>query len=504
MTKHQMLAAIDLGSNSFRLEIGRYEYGQITRIDYIKEPVRLGNGLDVERNLTPQAINRGLACLARFAERLQGLQSATVRAVATQTLREAKNRDQFLKLAQEILGLPIEIISGAEEARLIYSGAAHLLPQSEERRLVIDIGGRSTELVLGQGLQARHMASYRLGSVSWSFRYFGSGKISEDVFAHAQIAAQAILDEALTNFGPNTWDVAYGTSGTVGAVADILEAAGWPTGEISRDALDWMMNQMLLAGHTDQLQLTALKQDRKPVICGGVSVLSALMQLLNIDILHVAEGALRHGVQFEMIDRQDKHGDIRDTSIRRLALKCGTDEAQGKRVGDTALHFFEALQNQPSQYAMEHPSVRQLVWAAHLHEIGFAISHTDYHKHGAYILDNADVIGFGMPELHRISLLVLGHHGKLKKLEGELADDDMALMLIALRLAVVLCHARRNPHIEQLRLTADHKRKKFRLNVSTPWPEQFPQSTHLLRQEEIAWKKMPWTFTFAIDQSAEN
>jgi exopolyphosphatase / guanosine-5'-triphosphate,3'-diphosphate pyrophosphatase len=241
MQEGSPLAAVDLGSNSFRLEIGRMEFGQLRRVEYLKETVRQGNGLDEARNLTQEAMERGWACLARFAERLAGFAPAQVRAVATQTLREARNREVFLARARQILGFAIDVISGREEARLIYQGVAHMLPQSAERRLVVDIGGRSTEMILGRHAQAAVMESYRVGSVAWSMRYFPEGQFTTSAFDRAEIAALAVLDEALISYPAGSWDVAYGSSGTIGAVADVLTASGLGTGEITRDGLDWLV-----------------------------------------------------------------------------------------------------------------------------------------------------------------------------------------------------------------------------------------------------------------------
>jgi len=265
MKNDTLLAAIDLGSNSFRLEIGRLSLGQIHRVEYLKETVRQGNGLDSERLLSDEAMQRGWDCLARFAERLSGFKKQQVRAVATQTLREARNREDFLSRAKQILGFPIEVISGREEARLIYQGVAHLLPQTEDRRLVIDIGGRSTELIVGQGLEASVTESYRVGSVAWSMKYFRHGQLDESAFDRAEIAAKAILDEALSLCPRNAWDVAYGSSGTVGAVGDILSVAGWSQGIIDREGLAWLKRCMLRAQHVDKLRLR--RAQRGPPRC---------------------------------------------------------------------------------------------------------------------------------------------------------------------------------------------------------------------------------------------
>jgi exopolyphosphatase/guanosine-5'-triphosphate,3'-diphosphate pyrophosphatase len=497
MKQGTLLAAIDLGSNSFRLEIGRYDHGQIQRVAYLKETVRQGNGLDADRNLTPEAMQRGWDCLARFAERVSDFKKSQVRVVATQTLREAKNREAFVKRGCEILGFPIEVIAGTEEARLIYQGVAHLLPSDNEHRLVIDIGGRSTELVLGQGLASTQTASFRVGSVAWSMKYFPHGEFTEQTFYRAEIAAQAVLEEALTVYPRNLWSKAYGASGTVGAVAEILELAGFPKGEISMDGLDWLLKCLIRAGHANKVQLEGLKDDRRAVIGGGVSILRALMALLKVDILHVAQGALRHGVLYEMVEREDHTTDTRDMSVQRLALKFGVDTQQSHRVGQVALHLLQsmhqgALPNEEKMVRM----CRKLNWAAQLHEVGVAISHSDYHKHGAYILDNADLVGFSMPELHRLGLLVLGQRGKLKKLESELEEVEFAKMLMALRLSLILCHARKDPEHASLELQCDEHKQRVTLRATESWMNDFPQSTHLLKLENTAWLKTPWSFEF--------
>lgn len=496
MNNGTFLAAIDLGSNSFRLEVGRFDHGQIQRVDYLKETVRLGNGFDEDRNLSLEAMTRGWDCLARFAERLAGFEPGQVRAVATQTLREARNRDVFLKRGQELLGFPIEVIAGTEEARLIYQGVAHLLPQSAERRLVIDIGGRSTELVLGCGTEAQHTASYRVGSVTWSMKYFPNGEFTEQSLYRAEIAAQAVLDEALSNYPRQQWDAAYGASGTVGAVADILALAGWPEGQITSEGLHWLVKCLLRAGSANQVQLAGLKDDRRAVLGGGVSVLRGLMDLLKIDTLQVAQGALRHGVLLEMIERQGQTSDARDVSVQRLARKFAVDAKQAARVAAVAERLLAQLvaPDAPEATSLQ----RKLRWASTLHEVGMAISNSDYHKHGAYILENADTVGFSLPELHRLGLLVLGHRGKLKKLDAELEEPGFVMQLLALRLAVILCHARQDPQDQGLTLAYNAKRQRFTLTVDEAWTIDFPQSAHLLRQENLAWQKMLWSFELVV------
>ena len=491
------LAAIDLGSNSFRMEIGRYQHGIIQRIEYIKETVRQGNGLDENRNLTEEAMQRGWDCLSRFGERIADFKTKQVRAVATQTLREARNRDVFLKRATQILGFPIEVISGKEEARLIYLGVSQLLPQSDEKRMVVDIGGRSTEIILGRNKESKQMESYRVGSVAWSIKYFPNGIFSAESFKKSEVAAKAILDEAVAKYPPHKWDVVYGSSGTIGAVADALAMSGYSGTTITKEGVLWLINTLIRAQSVDRLRIDGLKEDRKAVIGGGLSVLSALMDLLQIDSMQVAEGSLRHGVLYDMIDRDMDDTDIRSSTVKRLAVSMNTDLDQGARVSAIAQYFLEQIDPVSDQ---KDRLLRKIKWAAQLHEIGTAISHSDYHKHGAYILDNTDTTGFTQTELHRLSLLVLGHRGKLKKLEHNLDDIDLVKQLLALRLAVILCHARRDPDVGDLKINWNKNQpNKFTLKASAKWRENFPQSAHLLYMEMDAWQRTSYKFEFKND-----
>lgn len=479
------LAAVDLGSNSFRLEIGRYEFGHIQRVEYLKETVRQGSGLDEERNLTQEAMERGWACLARFGERLAGFPRAQVRAVATQTLREARNREEFLSRGSEVLGYPIDVVSGPEEARLIYQGVARLLPQSDERRLVVDIGGRSTELILGHQFTPHAVASYRVGSVAWSQRYFARGEFTPQAFATAEIAAKAVLDEALGTFRRDAWEIAYGSSGTAGAVGDILQAAGGAPGVITREGLHWLQDRLLRAQTADRVRLEGLKEERRPVIGGGISVLRAVFDLLDIQQMHVAQGALRQGALYDLLDREQPGTDLRTATVNGLMHRFAVDMEHAERVAHTACALFSQAAPSGSERA-----ARKLEWAARLHEIGCRISHSDYHRHGAYILDNTDAAGFAVPELHRLGVLVQGQRGKVRKIDADLQDSIFALQLVCMRIAVALCHARRDPDTAGLSLRTD--RNRFLLAARPGWSAAFPQSAHLLHEEVQAWQKTPW------------
>jgi exopolyphosphatase/guanosine-5'-triphosphate,3'-diphosphate pyrophosphatase len=492
-----LLAAADLGSNSFRLEIGRFDHGQITRSEYLKETVRQGNGLDGDRNLTLEAMQRGWDCLARFGERLAGFKKMQVRAVATQTLREARNRDEFLARAHKILGFPIDVISGREEARLIYQGVAHMLPQSDDRRLVVDIGGRSTEMIVGKGLEATKMESYRVGSVAWSMKFFPEGQFSARAFESAEVAAKAILDEGASSYRSGQWDLAYGSSGTIGAVSDALSAAGFESGLVTRQGLDWLLDRLIKAQSADRLKIEGMRDDRRAVIGGGISVLRAIFDLLDIEQMQAAEGALRHGVLYDLIEREQGGTDIRSSSVDRLAVKFGADTVQSQRISKVAKRLFLML-NPPPMAPENDRALRKLRWAAQLHEIGSHVSHSEYHKHGAYILDHADAPGFALPELHRLSLLVLGHRGKLRKLDVDFEDRSFVQQLLCLRIAVILCHARREPDLQGLELKMGNQQdQRFVLNYRFGWADAFPQSAHLLREEVLAWQKTPCTLVVA-------
>ncbi len=489
-----LLAAVDLGSNSFRLEIGRYENGQIQRVDYLKETVRQGGDLDEERNLRPEAIDRGLKCLARFGETLKGLPKHHVRAVATQTLREARNRDVFLKLAKKALGYEVEVISGVEEARLIYQGVSRLLPQSDEKRLVIDVGGRSTEFIIGQHLNAETTDSLRVGSVTWSLKYFADGSLSEKNFQRAEIAAESFLDAVADIYQHQYWDVAYGASGTVGAIADILSNAGFEENKITRTGLAWLRAQLIKAKTFDKLDLVGLKEDRKSVIAGGLSILIGIFDLLKLDTLVVAKGALRHGLLYDMITEEHAVEDLRDASIMHLTNRFAVNKAHAKNVAKVALAFFDALTptlelHEDNQYELD--KLRQILsWAASCHEIGAAISHSESQKHGAYILDNIELMGFAQSELHRLSLLVLGHCGKLKKLDTDFSDESFIFQLISLRLAVIFCHSRNTPVLKNI--TFERAENTFILSLPSAWQQAFPQTSYLLEEEILAWQKINW------------
>jgi exopolyphosphatase/guanosine-5'-triphosphate,3'-diphosphate pyrophosphatase len=483
------LAAIDIGSNSFRLEIAQLQHGRYRRIAYLKETVRLGGGLDANGYLTEAAAQRGLDCLRRFAQRLHGFEPPQVRAVATQTLREARNRDAFLIRAGEALGHPVEVVSGREEARLIYAGVSFLQP-STSARLVIDIGGRSTEMIVGQGRVPRVVESFKTGSVSLSMRWFPDGVFTEQGFRDAQVAAGAELEEALQPFAPRHWREALGSSGTAGAVSQVLAAAGITDGTITPEGLRWCIAQCLAAGSVDKLSLPSLREDRKAIIGGGLALLYTLATHFGITELRPAKGALRQGV---IIDLHERHaarrraggGDLRDQTTSALQTRFAVDAEQALRVRAVASALLRGAL--PGGDDDDGEDLVELGWACDLHEIGLMVSHHDHHRHSAYLMAHVDAPGFSQSQQRRIGDLVLGQRGGLRKIEAQLSSDRFAWQVLALRLAVVKCHARNEVDPQAMRLERDGK--QARLNFRADWAASHPRTLHLLREEAETWAR---------------
>ena len=498
-TATAQLAAIDIGSNSFRLEIGQLGEGRYRRVDYIKENVRLGAGLDDNGLLTEAAALRGLACLARFAQRLVDFGASQVRAVATQTLREARNRDAFLRRAEAALGHPIEVVSGREEARLIFAGVARLQP-SPVPRLVVDIGGRSTEMIVGVGSQPLHAESFRVGSVSLSMSYFGDGRFSEQAFRSAQVAAGAELEEALTLFAPSRWQEALGSSGTAGAVSQVLAASAVTDGAITPDGLSWLMQQCLRAGRADKLNLPGLKDDRRQVIGGGLAILSTLAAQFGIQSLQPARGALRQGVLFDLYERLQARAatgegaapcqDVRDNSVREMQERFRVDTLQASRVAGVAAAFFDGAFPASASTASDEAHAetrRELLWAAALHETGTMVSHHDHHRHSAYMLSHADAAGFSQSQQRRLGELLLAQRGGLRKVELQLAQNAFAWQVLCLRLAVIKCHAR--GAVDMNALTLQRSGQQALLGLSREWADRHPRTMFLLDAEVTAWER---------------
>jgi len=481
------LAAIDIGSNSFRLEMGSLVQGRYKRAEYLKDTVRLGAGLDASGMLTEDAAQRGLACLRRFAARLAGFEAGQVRAVATQTLREARNRNAFLLRAQEALGFPIEVISGREEARLIYAGVNHLQPaaKGDGTRLVVDIGGRSTELILGQGRTPKVAESFGVGCVSLSLRFFPEGRLTQEGFRAAQVAAGAELEEALQPFARANWDHALGSSGTAGAVSQLLAANGVTDGRITPAGLRWAIERCLDAGHVDRLALPGLKPERRAVLPGGLAILYTLATHFDIQVLRPAKGALRQGVIVDLHERllaltRHHPADMRDASVADLQQRFSVDSEQATRVASVALPLFDSAMPDA-----EADTRRELAWACALHEVGLMVSHHDHHRHSAYLLAHVDAAGFSQNQQRRLSELVLAQRGGLRKMEPQLASETFAWQALCLRLATIKCHARGQVDASAWRLRA--RGREAHLSWPAPWADQNPRTLFQLQEEAAAW-----------------
>ncbi|MGH8630656.1 MAG: exopolyphosphatase, partial [Burkholderiales bacterium] len=343
-----------------------------------------------------------------------------MRAVATNTLRVAKNARQVLPRLEAALGFPIEVVAGREEARLIYLGVAHSLPPSHEKRLVVDIGGGSTECIIGAGHQPHRLESLYMGCVSWTLRFFPEGRLSKSNVKQAELAARIELETIRRQFSAKHWSEAIGSSGTARALADILEANGWSPSGITRDGLERLRTALVKAGNIDKLDLPGLKGDRVPVLPGGFAIMSAIFSELDVERMQFATGAMRQGILWDMIGRAHRK-DMRELTVRQFMQRYHADTDQAHRVERLALKLFEQLGN--SSKEKRDYEMQLLSWAAMLHQIGLNVAHSGYHKHSAYILANADMPGFSKKEQQQLSLLVLAHRGSLDKMRGLVERD---------------------------------------------------------------------------------
>jgi exopolyphosphatase/guanosine-5'-triphosphate,3'-diphosphate pyrophosphatase len=481
-----LLAAVDVGSNSFRLEIGRADGLHIERRGYWKEIVRLAAGLDAGNRLSKKAIETACECLARMNERLRGMDGPQVRAVGTQTLRQAVNADRFLLEAQSALGFPIEIISGREEARLVFEGCMHSLAPSEKRRLVVDIGGASSEVIVGRTFEADKADSFKIGCLNTTLRFFPDGVIDRASLRRAQVACEAEFEEAQSFFGRGRWDEAYGTSGTIGAISLVLREQGWTDGTVTAAGLTRLRQALLAAGEVRRVRFDGIKPERAEVLAGGQAVLSAIFETFGLQELRTAKGGLRLGVLYDLLGRRERH-DVRDATADRWQLRFGVDRAQAERVAQTCLNLFRAVTP-----AAGEESIKRLLVAAQLHEVGFAVSHGDYHKHSAYLIEHGDLPGFSTSDQKSIAELVLGQRGNLRKVSVLLEQPERAAALLALRLAVILHHARRDVAFENWTLRFN---RAIELALDRGWLEQYPLTRHLLEEEAEQWQKVGLRFT---------
>ncbi|WP_238388241.1 Ppx/GppA phosphatase family protein [Sinimarinibacterium sp. NLF-5-8] len=403
------IAVADLGSNSFHLMVARVSGDDIQVIDRLREPIRLAAGLDSERHLQPAVAERALQCLQRFGQRIQEIPAQHVRAVGTNTLRKLRNGQDFMSQAEAALGHPIEIISGIEEARLVYGGITHGM-STEPRRLVVDIGGGSTELIIGRGAEPRLMESVSLGCVTHTQRFFADGIINANRFYRARTAAGVELEFLQRQYRKAGWDLAVGSSGSIRGVWRVIVAQGWSKQLITREALDQTIELLLSRRHISEIDFEDLREDRRPIFAGGLAVLAGIFDTLHIESMEASERNLREGLIYDLLGRlQLGGGDVRSQSVRAMARRYGVDPRHAEDMARTALAIFDQVADPWSLV----PLWRQLLyWAVQLHEVGLTITHNGYHKHGDYILRHSDLQGFSQTEQKLLATLVRLHRGR--------------------------------------------------------------------------------------------
>lgn len=473
------VAAVDIGSNSFHMVVARTTGGELQIIDRIKETVRLAAGLDEQRQISAAAQARALACLQRFGQRLRHTPQGRVRAVGTNVLRRARQTHPFISQAEAALGHPIEIIYGAEEARLIYAGVAQDLGTAHPRRLVMDIGGGSTEIILGEYATPQLIESVSLGAVTHSQRYFPDGRINKKRWKQAVLGARVELEALERKYRAAGWDLAIGTSGSIKAVQKVCMEAGWSAQVITRQALERLGKAIIETGHTAKLEFAGLSADRQPIFAGGTAVLTALFESLDIEELTISDKALREGLMLDLLGRIGER-DVREASVAAAAARYGVDRAHAQRVAATAQRLLEQNPEIPGD---ARTNMQLLRWAALLHEIGLAIAHKGYHRHGEYIVRYADMQGFSQNDQAVLAALVRLHRGRVRnKTWADLAPHQIEItqrLALLLRLAV-LAHRSRDPQ-NSPPLNAQFAGQKLRVTFAGDW-----LLNHPLTREDLA------------------
>lgn len=476
------LAAIDMGSNSFHMVVARLVHGEIRTVEKMGEKVQLGAGLDADNRLTDDVQERALACLSRFAQRLQGIPPEAVQIVGTNALRLARNANEFLNRAEQVLGYPVEVIAGREEARLIYLGVSHTLSDDTGRRLVIDIGGGSTEFVIGQRFEPEALESMHMGCVSFRNRYFPDGKISRKQLDNAIIHAEQELQTIRRRYRATGWQSAVGSSGSIKAIGQVLAALKITDGTITFEAMQELRKRLVSMGQVDRLGEIGVRPDRQSIFPGGFAILMGAFQSLGIESMSFSEGALREGLLYGIVGRS-RHEDVRERTISALQERYHVDQQHGAVVESTAI---AAWQQVCEAWNINNPNDEDtLRWACRLHEIGLTISHSQYHKHGGYLLQYSDLPGFTQQFQWDLAALVRGHRRKFSSaiFEGFVAEDIPRLryLCILVRLGVLLQHARNLEPPPELTLQAFED--KLSIRFPEGWLEQRPLTLADLENE---------------------
>lgn len=487
MPAPNLLAAVDLGSNSFHLAIGRVDDGQIYPLDSLREVVRLGAGLTADKRIDRATQVRALEAIARFGERLRGFPRQAVRAVGTNTLRVARNAPQFLREARELLGFPIEVIAGREEARLIYLGVAHSLPSGGQKRLVVDIGGGSTEFIIGTGLEPELTESLYMGCVSYSLKYFPDGRIDKQGMKAAETAARQELSGIVRAYRAAGWQEAVGSSGSARALEDILRMHGYAEDGITLDGLERLRALLIKLESADPEHLPGLRPNRAPVLPGGLAIMLAVFRELGLEHMRLSDGALRHGVLYDLLGRV-RHTDMREATVAQFVRRYRVDATQVGRVQQLALRIYDALvpPAEGGEDAADDADRQMLDWAARLTEIGLSIAHAQYHKHSAYVLQNADMPGFSRMEQQRLARVVLAHRGKLSKVQDLGLEGADWTLVFALRLAALIHRSRSEAPLPPLRVSSDTA--GYALELPREWLEDNPLTADALVSEAEVWK----------------
>jgi len=481
--KNRILAAVDLGSNSFHMIVARMDAtGSLSVIDRLRETVRLGGGLTKSGRLSKSAMQQARDCLERFGQRVRDLPSSDVRVVGTKTLREARNTDEFIRKAQKWLNHPIEVISGLEEARLIYLGVAHGHAATDSKRLVVDIGGGSTELIVGKGMKPIVRDSIGLGSVSTMLEHFPDGDISVRQMLRAVMETQLEIYPVAEHFTAGKWQQAVGCSGSIRAIRDIVQEEGWCSNGITLKALYTLRDHVIQAGHVDNIQLKKVKDDRLPILPGGVAVLIGVFEALHIEMLEVSDQALREGLLYELIGRI-QHRDIRSDTVASTRQRWNIDSAHADRVTATARRLFKQVR---SDCGLKKQDGLLLQWAAELHEIGLQISHSHFHKHSEYLLKNMDMPGFSRSEQSILAALVRNQRRHYcKKLINLLPKSDRRKtrdLSLLLRIATLLHRGRSDEG--DCDITIHMNQRQLILVFDKQWLEQHPLTHADLEQEQ--------------------
>jgi len=475
------VAAVDLGSNSFHLVIGRVLDQEIQIIDRMREQVMLADGLDESVRLTEPAQQRALGCLERIGQRLRSLPSVQVRAVGTNTLRRAKNADEFRERAQVVLGHPIEIVAGQEEARLIFLGVAHD-QYSSATSLLVDIGGGSTEVIVGEGYQVLCSHSLYMGCVNYSKQFFPGGALRKEFFRRAEIAAALELRTIQREIRRMGWESGLGSSGTIVAVQEILRGTDWTDGAITWDGLKRLRRAMLEAGAVERLALPGLKAERAPVLPGGLAILRAVFRCLEVETLRAATAAMREGVLHDLVGRI-RHDDIRDHTIRRMVERYHVDLGQATRVQHVALRLLAQV---GGDWELDRATLSKLlVWAAQLHEIGLAVSHTGFHKHGAYLVRHSYLPGFSADDQTMLAAIVRAQRRRISRSlfvdVPRAAVPSVSRLCVLFRLAVLLNRSRSPQGVPLLEVGDDWQILLLRFPAG--WSESHPLTRADLEQE---------------------